>query len=1114
MQETQILFSQNFYSKNLSTIGNIHFTAREIDVIACILSARRTSKIAYFLSINSRTVETHIRNILAKSGANTREGIIDFIEAFPDKIFLLRKYYALLRVEAVFEKNLKDISRLNQENNFCFLLHEKDTDSFAVQLKSHLNLAGITVSRTMQKKEETYVIFILSKTLSEAQTSSFLHKYSSNKILFLLQKDHQEIPKKFADFDIIDCTKYENYYFSFFIILKKLLPHLDINKVAAEIKEKYKTIHLGSTQQEVALPEKQLEKDFLGQIRARYLTAIILAVTGLFGAFIFFSWNESNEDTSYRSDLILPVHSLTLNRPEIIDQIKMKLKKQDDIQTVALVGVGGAGKTTIARQYACKQKVSYLWEINAETKESLKASFENIAKKLANTEEYQKTLREIQALKDPVEKEEAIIHFVKSRLKAKKKWLLIYDNVETFTDIQKYFPYDSETWGNGKVIITTRDSNIDNNRHIGHTIVIGELNTDQKFTLFTKIMRSEDVNSLTVGEKEEIKKFLEEIPPFPLDVSIAAYYLKATQTSFKTYLENITKYDSDFTDLQKTLLNDVSEYTKTRYGMITMSLRHIINAHKEFKDLLLFVCLLDSQNIPKELLSNFKSDVVVDNFILNLRKYSLLTNSPSSSKLSLHRSTQTVSLVYLTKLLNLENNKKLITNISEVLGKYIDSVIKQENIVEIKSLIHTCEIFLNHKKLLNSNIEGIIKSKLGVIHFFCSDNIKAKDCLEESLLKLKDSYKENPISTAFSLGYLGNVVRDLGDYAKAKFLLEKSLSIYGKYPMADPQQYAYFFVYLNIVETYLGNYKIAKDLLETGLIIHKNYFPKNKNYLAWVSGRLGVLERISGNYEKAEVLLEASLSTFQKDSYLRDMDVAWALQHLSVVYIKLGKYEKAKQAIAQSLKFWISLFPDKIGSSWIASHLNSQDSTGKYKKAKYLFGELLKIYKTHFHESYLDAAWHLGQLGILYRELGKYKKAKILIEQHKIIVEKNFGENHLGTALVLNDLGAVYFLQGDLEISENLMNKAYLILEKNKHLTIYQCLENLSALYIKKSSLDLKEGKKETSQDFQNKAITYLKQALDTVRTHFPKNSAHEKRIQENLDMIEKKRGELIRVQT
>ena len=160
------------------------------------------------------------------------------------------------------------------------------------------------------------------------------------------------------------------------------------------------------------------------------------------------------------------MHSLTLNRPEIIDQIKMKLKKQDDIQTVALVGVGGAGKTTIARQYACKQKVSYLWEINAETKESLKASFENIAKKLANTEEYQKTLREIQALKDPAEKEEAIIHFVKSRLKAKKKWLLIYDNVETFTDIQKYFPYDSETWGNGKVIITTRDSNIDNNNNL------------------------------------------------------------------------------------------------------------------------------------------------------------------------------------------------------------------------------------------------------------------------------------------------------------------------------------------------------------------------------------------------------------------------------------------------------------------------------------------------------------------------------------------------------------------------------------------------------------------------------------------------------------------------
>ena len=164
----------------------------------------------------------------------------------------------------------------------------------------------------------------------------------------------------------------------------------------------------------------------------------------------------------------------------------------------------------------------------------------------------------------------------------------------------------------------------------------------------------------------------------------------------------------------------------------------------------------------------------------------------------------------------------------------------------------------------------------------------------------------------------------------------------------------------------------------------------------------------------------------------------------------------------------------------------------------------MKIYETHFHESYLDAGWHLWQLGILYRELGNYEKAKILLEQHKMISEKNLGDNHLGAALILNDLGAVYLLQGDLEISENLIYKAYLILEKNKHPTQYQCLENLSRLYLKKSSLALEKGDKQNSQNFQDKAIYYSKCALDIVRKHFTKDSAHEKRIQATIEAIKK----------
>lgn len=113
MQEIQTIFPQAFYSKYLSNINGVEFTKREIDVIACLSSAKKTKKIASLLSIKSpKTVEAHIYNIRLKINCNSQEGIIDFIEA-SDKFSFIRKYYALLRKNALFEKSLEDIAKLD-----------------------------------------------------------------------------------------------------------------------------------------------------------------------------------------------------------------------------------------------------------------------------------------------------------------------------------------------------------------------------------------------------------------------------------------------------------------------------------------------------------------------------------------------------------------------------------------------------------------------------------------------------------------------------------------------------------------------------------------------------------------------------------------------------------------------------------------------------------------------------------------------------------------------------------------------------------------------------------------------------------------------------------------
>lgn len=86
--------------------------------------------------------------------------------------------------------------------------------------------------------------------------------------------------------------------------------------------------------------------------------------------------------------------------------------------------------------------------------------------------------------------------------------------------------------------------------------------------------------------------------------------------------------------------------------------------------------MLDSQDIPRDLLGAHKDDIIIDNFIYYLKKYSLITpQSPSYSgpAFSIHRSIQAATLAYLVDKLKLEKNSHLIQSISETLKETVTS---------------------------------------------------------------------------------------------------------------------------------------------------------------------------------------------------------------------------------------------------------------------------------------------------------------------------------------------------------------------------------------------------------------------------------------------------------
>ena len=70
---------------------------------------------------------------------------------------------------------------------------------------------------------------------------------------------------------------------------------------------------------------------------------------------------------------------------------------------------------------------------------------------------------------------------------------------------------------------------------------------------------------------------------------MAAYYLKETGMQYDKYLEKIAAPNIEFTALQENILENTNDYSKTRYSIITLSIKQIIAVNPDFKELLFFV---------------------------------------------------------------------------------------------------------------------------------------------------------------------------------------------------------------------------------------------------------------------------------------------------------------------------------------------------------------------------------------------------------------------------------------------------------------------------------------------------------------------------------------------
>jgi hypothetical protein len=132
-------------------------------------------------------------------------------------------------------------------------------------------------------------------------------------------------------------------------------------------------------------------------------------------------------------------------REELLTELEFRLSAGNGPapHTVALCGLGGAGKTSVAVEYAYRHldQVGVAWQFPAEDATVLAAGFGELAAQLG--------VRGLADARDPV----ASVHAVLARFAA--PWLLIFDNAADMASVAAFLP----PAGPGRVLITSQNVN-------------------------------------------------------------------------------------------------------------------------------------------------------------------------------------------------------------------------------------------------------------------------------------------------------------------------------------------------------------------------------------------------------------------------------------------------------------------------------------------------------------------------------------------------------------------------------------------------------------------------------------------------------------------------------
>lgn len=986
-----LLFKKyNFQNEQIVLVFNSQFTNREIDIISCVLHGKSAKIIGVYLDISQRTVEVHMNNIMKKFDFHSKQQVLQYIET-KKCLHLFQSHYISLIEKYNFRQKIKALQLVLSKNNLQARLCLGYNDDLGKSIEEDLSFINISV-QTIFENNRVYPI-----------------------LTFIGEGKEYSVEVNRADF-----TK--TYQLSFLNLFLNFISKKEIE----DINNKYKIEYETNDQPNL------FQIKYFKPTQKKYYFAFPIFLLICISVYIIYS----HKNHYYYSNINYLLHPAD----ECIER-KFLYKKISDIfksgKFVVLTGIGGAGKTTLAKMYALLLKSKFNYVVNCESKNNIQNSFREIGFVLSKTKEEIEEFSQILNIIQEKERELKVTEYIQNKLQYVSSWVLIFDNVNNFNDFSDCFQCNPKYWKNGKIIFTSQNANIscDFITNYMEVLEVPALTAEECSNLFTRIIFSHEESRKIIGNC--LPSILESIAPFPLDISLVAYYIKNSHS--KIIDENLIKEITEHIQVEKPEIQ--GSLLKKRHSIMRHGLGKIIESNQNYKAMLYVCSFLNTNNVPYDFMNLLYNRIEINDFIRKMNEYSFIENEKTNETkthqpIYFHNIVTKYIQEYSEHELHPRDKTRIESDFVNALFLYMITKINEKDRETVVRLIPNLEDFVKNKNLDELHLTRI-KFLLALSYKLNYSYEKAKILFIDNIKKLNSVHHKDMDFYAQNLAYLGMIYRNLGGFSAAdkqftqfiqiqkdngirnhftfKIELEKAklyrnIGLYEQAIDSNEKSLKGFKEhfptdYINIISALnssgavfriTGEYQKAFDYLTEALNLSESKINHTKSVYPSILIQLGNLYWISGNYAMARDTHEKCVNILKSKFTTCHRDLAYALTSLAVDYTKLKEYERAEKCIFESQRIFEKNFSvDYRENVWNLCYLATiKIKMNLLSEAKEILLKAESIFDKGFPQNYIDRVWQISHLAFIEACTNNKQQAVLHLQRADKIFTQGFSKKH------------------------------------------------------------------------------------------------------------------------